>query len=112
GEDSLAARYKSSEDAGCVHSRRLLARLRTRRDAGLQRARECETGGRGSPLEGNVVVRAGSEVCVLGLRGCTRGDELRLAALGVGAATEELDAVGDDLDRLALRSVLCRLFTP
>src|SRR5207253_6593717 len=59
------------------------------------------------PLEGDVVVRAGGEVGVLGLCGRARGDELRLAAaLGVTAAAEELDAVGDDLHRLALRSVL------
>ena len=48
-----------------------------------------------------------AEVGVLGLRGRACGNELRLAAaLAVAAAAEELDAVGDDLDRLSLRPVL------
>src|SRR5439155_24407858 len=48
----------------------------------------------------------GGEVRVLGLRGRARRNELRLAALALAAAAQELDAVGDDLDRLSLRPVL------
>src|SRR5206468_1812371 len=57
--------------------------------------------------EGNVVVAArAAEVLVAG--SCGRRDELALAALAAAfaAATEELDAVGDDLDRLPLGAVL------
>src|SRR5205809_2148867 len=46
----LAAKTKRRKDAGSVRSRRLGARLRTPRAAGLQPARKCEAGGRGSPL--------------------------------------------------------------
>src|SRR5688572_20248345 len=62
-------------------------------------------------LEGDVVVgrRGGGEV-VGGLRGALR-DELLVAAAAVAAA-EELDVVGDDLDRLALRAVLGVPLTP
>src|SRR5690348_2307653 len=44
---SLTAKTKRRKDA---RSRRLRARLRTPRGAGLQPARKCEAGGRGSPL--------------------------------------------------------------
>src|SRR5438552_10349565 len=47
----LAAKTKPRKDAGSVRSRRLRARLRTPRGAGLQPARKCEAGGRGSPLK-------------------------------------------------------------
>src|SRR6185312_12168419 len=49
---------------------------------------------------------AGAEVCVLRLSGRPGRHELRLAALALAAAAEELNAVSDDLDRLALRPVL------
>ena len=39
------------------------------------------------------------------------GHELT-AALAVGASAEELDVVGDDLDGLALRAVLCIPLAP
>src|SRR5436309_576633 len=57
-------------------------------------------------LEGDVVVAGLREVGRLG--GRTGGDELvASAALGrVAAGSEELDALGDDLHRLALRPVL------
>src|SRR5262249_40239608 len=60
---------------------------------------------------GNVVV-GGAEVLVA--RGCGCGDELALAALAAAltAAAEKLDAVGDDLDRLALGAVLRFPLTP
>src|SRR5436309_12007625 len=45
----LAAKTKRRKDAGSVRGRRLRARLRTRRGAGLQPARKCEAGGRGLP---------------------------------------------------------------
>src|SRR6266404_8495930 len=59
------------------------------------------------PLERDVVVRGcGREVGTL--RRCTGRHELVAfaAARAVPAAAEELDGVGDDLDRLALRPVL------
>src|SRR5262249_8453978 len=60
-----------------------------------------------APSERNVVVcAAGAEVRVLGLRSRARRHELVLPALGVAAAAEELNAVCDDLARLALRAVL------
>src|ERR671935_3274079 len=46
---SRAAKSKPRKNAGSVRSRRLRARLRTPRGAALQRSRECEMGGRGSP---------------------------------------------------------------
>src|SRR6266508_791872 len=56
------------------------------------------------PSERDVVVgAAGAEVALL-CRGAGL-DELRLG-LGVAAAAEELDRIGDDLDGLALRAVL------
>src|SRR5207237_9552223 len=61
--------------------------------------------GRAGPSERDVVVAAGAEVGTLGL--CAARHELRLpAAFAVLAAAEELDAVGDDLGRLALGTVL------
>src|SRR5438477_711599 len=55
-------------------------------------------------LEGDVVVRRGREVGAL-LRSAGR-HELVAAAVAVATAAEELNAVGDDLDGLALRAVL------
>src|SRR5579859_3724987 len=57
-------------------------------------------------LERDVVVSRGREVGAFGRR--ARGHELVSAtgAVAVTAAAEELDAVGDDLDGLALRAVL------
>src|SRR5262249_13431538 len=54
--------------------------------------------------EGNVVVGGCRREVGLGLR--ARRHELRLAALAVTAAAEELHGLGDDLDGLALRPVL------
>src|SRR5579862_8061478 len=61
----------------------------------------------------NVVVGgAPAEVCVR-RSGCACGDELVAAGLaGVAAAAEELHAVRDDLDRLALGPVLRFPFAP
>src|SRR3954463_14991897 len=64
-------------------------------------------------LEGNVVV-GGRRGEVGGGRGAalrgTRGDERAPAAtVAVSSATEELDVVGDDLDRLALAGAVGRL---
>src|SRR5262249_57614953 len=62
--------------------------------------------------EGNVVVgRAGEALVACGRR---RGHELALAAVAAAltSAAEELDAVGDDLDRLALGAVLRFPFAP
>src|SRR5581483_1811606 len=55
-------------------------------------------------LERDVVVGRGREVGAL-LR-ARRHELVAAAALAVAAAAEELDAVGDDLDGLALRAVL------
>src|SRR5262249_17192764 len=61
--------------------------------------------GLAAPSERDVVVGSrAAEVGVLGLRAAR--NELRLAALGILAPAEELDGVGDHLDRLALRAVL------
>src|SRR6059058_4577629 len=49
GSCSRAAKRPHRKDAGSVRSRRLRARLRTRRGGALQRPRECESDGRGSP---------------------------------------------------------------
>src|SRR5205085_2537271 len=59
-------------------------------------------------LERDVVVGAAlAEVRLRGLRRGRRGNELVAAALAAAvAAAEELDVVGDDLDRLALGAVL------
>src|SRR5256886_9146534 len=74
------------------------------------RSRSCFGAAIVCPLERNVVVGAGlAEVGALG-RGVRR-HELRLAR-GLIAAAEELDGVGDDLDRLALRPVLRLPFAP
>src|SRR5438094_7369344 len=48
---SRAAKSKPRKDAGSARSRRLRARLRTRRGAALQRARGRERGGRGTSLK-------------------------------------------------------------
>src|SRR5262249_42556559 len=53
-----------------------------------------------------VVSGRAAEVRVVGLRGAARDELWLAAALGVLATAEELDAVGDDLDRLALGAVL------
>src|SRR5262249_26328102 len=65
------------------------------------------------PSERDVVVGAPcAEVCVLGLRRGTRGDELVLAALAVAPAAQELDALGHGFAGLPLRPVLGVPLTP
>src|SRR6187551_966901 len=59
---SPAAKRRSRKDAGSARSRRLRARLRTRRERTLQRPGECEMGRRGPPLILRQVAQAGDDV--------------------------------------------------
>src|SRR5260370_20855757 len=61
-----------------------------------------------SLLERNVVVGRRREVGAR-LGACSGGHELVRAAVAVAAAAEELHAVGDDLDGLALPAAVLRL---
>src|SRR5579862_8702388 len=60
-------------------------------------------------LEGDVVVGRRREVGALLLRRARRHELVAAATVSVAAAAEELDAVGDDLDRLALAAAVLRL---
>src|SRR5712691_3282371 len=72
---SPAAKRPARKDAGSARSRRLRARLRTRRAGALQRPGECEAGGRGPSLSTRFLARRwflGSRcLCTRGLP-CTR----------------------------------------
>src|SRR5712691_8464212 len=72
---SPAAKRPARKDAGSARSRRLRARLRTRRAGALQRPGECEAGGRGPSLSTRFLARRwflGSRcLCTRG-RPCTR----------------------------------------
>src|SRR5712691_12122376 len=59
---SMPAKSKQRKDAGSVRSRRLRARLRTRRCAALQPRSECEIRRWGSPLKLDLDVDAGRKV--------------------------------------------------
>src|SRR5438105_12698849 len=79
---SLAAKTKRRKDAGSVRSQRLRARLRTRRGAGLQRARGREAGGRGptsNVLQSNSSDPAPALFQRLEIAGRLRADQLREA---------------------------------
>src|SRR5712691_6557990 len=62
-----------------------------------------------SLLERNVVVGRCGEVGARLRAGACRHELVGAAALGVAATAEELDAVGDDLDGLALAAAVLRL---